>query len=313
MTDTKRRPGTRDFRAADRTGLFAPLVDRDSHDVDAVGKDTGGRSPRVVPLFGPPPLRAKKNHPVASAAGPPLAAALRGDVCLREVYVRYGPTAVPVLRGASALIPAGSVVSVVGCTGAGKSTLLRLLLRLTDYSSGSVTVGGRELRTVGRRALRRLVSVVPQDPWLFAGTVRQNIDPFGAQPDAAVLAALLASGFIDTLPGDHAPVPASVLDMAVAGGGQGLSQGQKQLLCLARALARAAGDRGGAAAPMLMLDEATAAVDVVCAVALYRAVKAHVRATGTTTFLVGHSPDAVEGLCNVELRVADGMLEMRGL
>ena len=322
-----------EYRSADRTGLFEPLVDiGDTDDVEAVASPKIGAfhthiqksstlkiSTPHVQTTRSTNLRSNERVTFSSQPKTPsLSTALQGDIVLQDVYMRYGPIAAPVLRGCCVTIPAGSVVSIVGRTGAGKSSLLRLLLRLNPYSSGSVTIGGRELKTMDRRALRRMISVVPQDPFLFSGSIRLNLDPYHMLNDTALSDALDASGFPATLTqqsstsssinGGSSNGIMSLLDFVVTSSGGELSQGQKQLLCLARAFAQGSGRH------ILLLDEVTAAVDPVCETAIYHAVRRHARNTGCTVLLVGHQPETVrKELCSLELRVEDGQMNLTSI
>ena len=318
-----------EYRSADRTGLFEPLVDEgDMDDVEAIAapKTDAFQALRnksiTTSKISPAPVHTRrktnKQEPGMASSSKsktqPLSTALQGDIVLQDVYMRYSPTAAPVLRGCCVTIPAGSIVSIVGRTGAGKSSLLRLLLRLNPYSSGSITIGGRELKTMDRRALRRMISVVPQDPFLFSGSIRSNVDPYHMLSDTALSDALDASGFPATLVqqssnafngGENNNGTMSLLDVAVTCSGAELSQGQKQLLCLARAFAQGTGRH------ILLLDEVAAAVDPVCETAIYQAIRRHARTTGCTVLLVGHQPETVrKDLCTLELRVEDGQMTL---
>jgi len=196
-------------------------------------------------------------------------------VQLRDVDFHYeGTGGIPVLSGLDLTVPAGTSVALVGETGAGKSTIVKLLARFHDPTSGSVSVDGIDLRDIDLTAFRQQLGVVPQEPFLFTGTVRDNI-AYG-RPDASDAEVELAARdvgahrFIADLPHGYRT--------AISERGRSLSAGQRQLIALARAqLVDPA---------VLLLDEATANLDLHAEARVRKAMAAV--SDRRTTVLVAH-------------------------
>lgn len=189
---------------------------------------------------------------ITSPAGATAPDAVRGEIALRDVVFRHpGHTGEPALRGVSFTVPAGATVAVVGRTGSGKSSIVQLLPRLFDVDQGTVLLDGRDVRTLPLGWLRRHVGLVPQDPFLFSRTIRENVAfALDANGDAEgrVAWAVEAAG----LARDLADMPRG-LETVVGERGITLSGGQKQRTTLARVLAQAP--------RVLVLDDALSAVD----------------------------------------------------
>ena len=219
-----------------------------------------------------------------------------GHVQLEDVSFRYLPDR-PLIEGLSLDVKPGQRIAIVGPTGCGKTTLINLLMRFYDVNGGSIKVSGADIRSVTRASLRGSYGMVLQDTWLRAGTVRENI-AYG-KPDAtldevvAAAKAAHADSFIRRLPDGY--------DTVIAEDGGNISQGQKQLLCIARVML--------CLPPMLILDEATSSIDTRTEVRIQKAFARMMQ--GRTSFIVAHRLSTIRE-ADVILVMKDGHIVEQG-
>lgn len=185
-----------------------------------------------------------------------------GVIDFDNVSLRYAPHLPRVIRNVSFHVDKCNKIGVVGRTGAGKSTIITAFFRFLDPETGSIKIDGVDISTIGLRDLRQAITIIPQDPTLFTGTVRSNLDPFKQYTDGEIFAALIRVNLIgrDELNGNNNNESDTEnknkfldLDSVVTEGGNNLSQGQRQLMCLARSLLKSP--------KVILLDEATASID----------------------------------------------------
>lgn len=212
----------------------------------------------------------------------------RGDVALEDVTFSYTPEK-PLIQRMNIRVKSGMRVAIVGPTGCGKTTIINLLMRFYDVCGGKITVDGTDIRDITRKSLRGEYGMVLQDTWLKAGTIRENIAM--GRPEATdeeifqAAKAAHAHSFIRRLPEGY--------DTVIGEDGGMLSQGQKQLLCIARIML--------CLPPMLILDEATSSIDTRTEMKIQSAFAAMMK--GRTTFIVAHRLSTI--------READLILVMR--
>lgn len=213
-----------------------------------------------------------------------------GNVSLEHVDFSYTPEQ-KLIEDFNLEVKAGQRIAIVGPTGCGKTTLINLLMRFYDVDGGAVKVEGRDIRNVKRRDLRSSFGMILQDTWLRSGTIRENICM--GRPDASddeVIAAAKkahAHSFIKRLPHGY--------DTVIGENGGNLSQGQKQLLCIARVML--------CLPPMLILDEATSSIDIRTEIRIQKAFQTMME--GRTSFIVAHRLSTIRN-ADVILVMKDG-------
>lgn len=244
---------------------------------------------RVFELMDQPPICAEDNDAVELKD-------VTGKVTLDHVNFSYVPE-VKLIEDFSLKVKPGQRVALVGPTGCGKTTVINLLMRFYDVNSGSISVDGQDIRKVTRRSLRSSYGMVLQETWLKSGTIRENI-AYG-RPEASLEEVIAAAkeahahSFIKRMPQGY--------DTVISEDGGNLSQGQKQLLCIARVML--------CLPPMLILDEATSSIDTRTEIRIQKAFSKMME--GRTSFIVAHRLSTIKE-ADVILVMKDGHIIEQG-
>ena len=219
-----------------------------------------------------------------------------GHVSLEHVAFSYTPEK-KLIEDFNLDVKKGEMVAIVGPTGCGKTTLINLLMRFYDVNSGSIRIGGTDIRDMKRETLRSAFGMVLQDTWLRSGTIRDNIRmgrPTATDEEIIQAAKEAhAHSFIRRLPEGY--------DTMITENGGNLSQGQKQLLCIARVML--------ALPPMLILDEATSSIDTRTEIRIQKAFNTLME--GRTSFIVAHRLSTIRN-ADVILVMRDGNIVEQG-
>ncbi|CAI9092351.1 OLC1v1027558C4 [Oldenlandia corymbosa var. corymbosa] len=230
---------------------------------------------------------------VIESKRPPANWPTEGKVEIQDLQIKYRADGPLVLRGISCTFEGGHKIGIVGRTGSGKTTLIGALFRLVEPTGGRVLVDGIDICTIGLHDLRSRFGIIPQDPTLFTGTVRYNLDPLGQHTDQELWEVLGKCQLKDAVEEKE-----EGLDALVVEDGSNWSMGQRQLFCLGRALLRRS--------KILVLDEATASIDNATDMILQKTIRAEF--ADCTVITVAHRIPTVMD-CTKVLAISDGKLQ----
>ena len=252
-------------------------------------QSTAAAAERVFEFLDEPEEKAEDKNLVKLAH-------VKGEVEFDNVVFGYQPDQT-IIKGLSAHIKPGQRVAIVGPTGAGKTTLVNLLMRFYEINSGAIKIDGVDIADMKRSDVRQMFGMVLQDTWLFNGTIRQNLlygNPTASEEEMVATAKEAhVDHFVRSLPGGY--------DMMLGEEATNISQGEKQLLTIARAML--------ARTPMLILDEATSSVDTRTEVLIQKAMDKLMQ--GKTSFVIAHRLSTIRD-ADLILVVRDGNIIEQG-
>lgn len=223
---------------------------------------------------------------------------IKGKIEFRDVSVKYAKHLPTILKNISFSLESGTSLGVVGRTGSGKSTLIQAILRFCDVE-GEILIDGVNITKIPISALREIVAVIPQTPFIFSGTVRENLDPFKLHTDVEVYNTLEKIGFLNI---NDRFLDSGELDMKIDNDGQNFSQGQKQLLCIARALLRHP--------KIVIMDEITANLDRNTDLLIHKTLNTVWE--GVTKIIISHRPTGIV-FCDQIIRLENGFSQLSSL
>ncbi|KAG8623951.1 hypothetical protein KVT40_008927 [Elsinoe batatas] len=225
----------------------------------------------------------------------------KGEIVFQNVSMQYRPELPLVLKNLTLHVQPGERIGVVGRTGAGKSTIMSTLFRLTELASGSITIDGLDISKIGLADLRSRLSIIPQDPTLFRGTIRSNLDPFNQHSDLELWSALRQADLVGANQEltDRSSSARIHLDAPVEEEGLNFSLGQRQLMALARALVRNS--------RIIVCDEATSSVDFETDAKIQKTIQEGFR--GRTLLCIAHRLKTIIGYDRIVVMDQGGIAE----